>query len=87
VGVRSKQPDGLGHEEGKGPEFRDYSYFGDRPYNSEPVMGDKTITKSKRVEGETALLEWGREAAINSLGVGNSISPANLTDLSRNKTR
>jgi hypothetical protein len=50
-------------------------------------MGDKTITKSKRVEGETALLLWGGEAAGNSLGVGNSISPANLTDLSRNKTR
>ncbi len=77
MGVRSKQPDGLGHEEGKGPEFRDYSFFGDRPCISEPVMGDKTITKSKRVEGETALLERGEEAAIKSLGVENCISPTN----------
>jgi hypothetical protein len=45
-------------------------------------MGDKTITKSKRVEGETALLERGEEAAIKSLGVENCISPTNLTDLS-----
>ena len=38
-------------------------------------MGDKTITKSKRVERETAPLLWGGEAAGESLGVGNSISP------------